>query len=216
MATGYQVGGDLNRFDAATAAAVRSWHQKVGLPNSDAVPLGEVIFVPTSALDRPLRWSKAIAPGVRVSPGDPLLEVLSTTPQVVVEFGGSPPAQLSPPIGADVAFIDGTRRTMTMQSVVTDKGRTWSALVPVGSLCEVAACPLLVPLDRDSGVTATFTLVPKSAGSLVPVAVVRSDAASQSFVVLADGRRRDVSIKVADGGLAIVAGVAPGDILLLP
>ncbi len=213
---GYRVNEDLTTFSAVTATAVRRWHRDLGLPATDTVALGEIVFVPPEALVRPLRWNAAISAGMQLSAGDPLLDVLSAAPQVEVDFGGSPPAQLVPPIEVDVAFADGEHRPLILQAFASEQGRTFSILVPAEPLCNAEACLQLVPPDGTGAATATFTLVPARSGPLVPVAAIRSDAGSHAFVELADGTRRDVSVAVADGGMAIVSGVEQGDVLLLP
>jgi peptidoglycan hydrolase-like protein with peptidoglycan-binding domain len=67
-------------FSRATAAAVRRWQRRAGLPRTGTVPLGGVVFRPG-----PIRVASVTgAAGAPVQPGTPILAVTSTRPVVTV------------------------------------------------------------------------------------------------------------------------------------
>lgn len=213
---GYAVGSDLSRFTSATATAVGEWQRKIGVASSGEVRLGDVVFVSALLLRAPLRWIGTVAVGTRLSAGDPMLEELGPLPQVKVEFGTSPPTQLTPPVEGDVRFPDGEHRPMSLDAFHAEAGRTWSLLAPRGSLCEGLACLKLVPAVGDTAVVVTFTLVPQTTGATVPVAAIQSDAGGNPFVKLGDGTRRTIAIRVVDGGFAVVDGIGAGETIVMP
>jgi peptidoglycan hydrolase-like protein with peptidoglycan-binding domain len=213
---GYRTDSDLSAYTSVTADAVRRWHRDLGLGNSPTVSLGDIVIVPSEWIARPMRWEPGVVAGQRLAAGDPILDVLGETPQVIVDFAGSMPAQLASGDRLVATFSSGQTRPMTLTDPVSQEGRTYSILRTAGPLCASQDCLALVPLAGDASVQAKFTLVPDTSGPLVPVAALRSDSAGKAFVVLEDGTRRGVEIVVVDGGMAVVSGVEAGDVLLLP
>ncbi len=214
---GYKVDKSLSRYTKVTAAAVRRWQRRTGTPQSGVVARGDVVFIPPTALSAPLRWTEGVSVGATISVGAPILERLTPSPTLTIEFGGSVPDQLEPGIAGEVTFPDNATRMVTLSAIHQENGRTWATLDPVGGpLCEGSECLELVPATGETPVDVSFTLVPQTSGPLVPVAAIRSDAASSAFIQLPDGSRRPVTVRVASGGSAIVDGVSVGDEIVLP
>ena len=213
---GYQTDDDLSAYTSVTAEAVRRWQGDLGLGKSSRVVLGDVVIVPSDWLERPLRWEPTLLAGQRLTAGDVILAVLGRSPQILVDFAGSMPAQLAPGDSLVATFSSGRTRPMTLTDPVSNEGRTYSILEAAGPLCRGQDCLALVPLSGDPAVQAKFTLVPSTTGPIVPVGAIQSDGAANAFVVLEDGSRRKVEIVVVDGGLAVVTGVQVGEVLLLP
>lgn len=214
---GYEVDSSSTRYSSVTAAAVRRWQETLGAPQTGVVALGDVVFIPAGALGSPVRWTDAVAVGSTLGAGAPILEQLAPAPTLTIEFGGSVPAQLEAGVVGEVAFPGGARRTVALSSIHQDLGRTWATLDPLDeTLCAGADCLELVPPTGETPIDVTFTLVPETTGPLVPVAAVQSDAAGHAFVVLPDGTRKTVTIRVASGGSAIIDGVSVGDEIVLP
>jgi peptidoglycan hydrolase-like protein with peptidoglycan-binding domain len=214
---GYEVDATLTRYSKVTAAAVKRWQKTLGMGQTGVVALGDVVFVSESALRAPLRWTDAVFVGARVAPGTPILERLVARPTLTIEFGGSPPTQLEPGVAGDATFPNGAHRAIILGPIQSDLGRVWAALEPAGGdLCQAAECLDLVPAAGVTPLDVTFTLVPETTGPLVPVAALQSAAAGQVFVVLPNGQRRTVTVRVASGGSAIVDGITVGEEILLP
>lgn len=214
---GYKVDRSASRYTKVTAAAVRRWQRRVGASPTGVVALGDVVLIPTSALNAPLRWVDAVTVGATIAAGAPIMERRAPSPTLTIEFGGSPPAQLEPGVAGEVTFPNGDTRAITLSAIRQENGRTWATLAPVdGSLCQVAACLALVPANGDTPVDVTFTLVPETTGPMIPVAAIQSDAAGRAFVELPDGSRKTVTVVVASGGSAIVDGLAVGEEIVLP
>lgn len=213
----YDVDAIETRYTKVTAAAVRRWQQTLGIGQTGVVALGDVVFVSGSALQAPLRWTQAVFVGATLAPGTPILELLAPRPTMTIEFGGSPPTQLEPGVTGEVAFPGGADRSVVLSTIRSDLGRVWATLEPVrGDLCPAADCLDLVPAAGVTPLDVTFTLVPETTGPIVPVAALQSDAAGKVFVVLPDGRRQTVTVRVASGGSAIVDGITVGEEIVLP
>ena len=214
---GYDVDATQTRYSKVTAAAVRRWQQTLGIGQTGVVALGDVVFVSGSALQAPLRWTEAVFVGATLAPGTPILERLAPRPTMTIDFGGSPPTQLEPGVTGEVAFPGGADRSVVLSAIRSDLGRVWATLDAVGGdLCPGSDCLDLVPAVGETPLDVTFTLVPETTGPIVPVAALQSDAAGQVFVVLPDGRRQTVTVRVASGGSAIVDGITVGEEVVLP
>jgi peptidoglycan hydrolase-like protein with peptidoglycan-binding domain len=214
---GYDVDATSTRFSTVTAAAVGRWQKTLGIGQTGVVALGDVVFASGSALQAPLRWMDPVFVGATLAAGAPILERLAPRPTLTIEFGGSPPTQLEPGVTGDVKFPNGAHRSVVLGPIQSDLGRVWASLDPAGDdLCLGADCLDLVPAAGVTPLDVTFTLVPETTGPLVPVAALQSDATGGVFVVLADGSRRTVTVRVASGGSAIVDGIAVGEEILLP
>jgi hypothetical protein len=214
---GYIVDDTSTRYSTTTAAAVERWQQTLGIGQTGVIALGDVVFVPGSALHAPLRWTEAVFVGATLAPGTPILERLAPSPTLTIEFGGSPPPQLEPGVAGDVTFPNAAHRSVVLSPIQSDLGRVWATLDPAGDdLCLGADCLDLVPAAGVTPLDVTFTLVPETTGPLVPVAALQTDAEGHVFLVLPDGRRQTVTVRVASGGSAIVDGIAVGEEILLP
>ncbi len=214
---GYEVDDVVDAYTPVTAAAVRAWQGALGVPATSNVPLGDVLIVDPLALQAPLRWTDAVDIGVPLTPGTAILERLSASPKLTVEFGGSPPAQLETGIQGVATFPSGQRRDVTLAAFESSQGRQSAALTAAnGTLCAVDDCLRLAPPSGDTLIEVDFILVHETSGPLLPVAAIQTDALGQSFVERPDGTRRPVTVLVASGGAAIVDGVSAGEEIMLP
>lgn len=214
---GHVIDNTTGLFTSSMTAAVREWQSDLGLPSTGVVALGDVVFLDSPFLATPLRWTEAVQVGASVGAGTPIVELLSSSPALEVEFGGSAPSQLEAGLQGVVTFPSGASRSVTLSSIHANLGRTWATLDPVnGSLCRPEECLTLVPAAGVTSVNVDFTLVPETSGPLVPVAAVQSDASGRAFVQMADGSRRTIDVVVASGGSAIIEGVTVGERILLP
>lgn len=213
----YRVDETRTRYSAVTTAAVRRWQESLGIEGTGVIGLGDVILIPGPAFAAPLRWTDAVSVGATLGPGLPILERLAAAPVLAISFGGSPPAQLEPGTPGDVAFPAGARRSVVLSMIHEGEGSVTATLdPPTGVLCEPAVCLELVAVAGETPLDVTFTLVPETTGPVVPVAAIGSDAAGRAFVVLPDGARLSITVRVASGGLAIVDGIAVGEEIILP
>lgn len=215
---GYRVRAGDPRYTSATRSAVKAWQKSLRLPATGIVRLGDVVFAePTVLSSQPFRPASGVAVGAPINPGTPILERLGATPNIVIEFGGSPPEQVSVGLQGVATFPSGRQACVALSAIRIEEGRTVAEVSGAGGpLCAADACLGLVPASGETRITVEFTLVPEVTGPQLPAAAVQSDAGGQAFVELADGIRRPVEVVVASGGLVIVRGVEPGDVVILP
>lgn len=215
---GYEVDAASETYTAGTADAVRAWQVELGRPESGIVSLGDLLMLRMDFLDGPMyRIAEEVRIGAPLAPGSVLLERLEPAPTLTSDFGGSPPDELGPGQSGLARFGD-TSLEVVLGDFQSSEGRTFATLTAPdgGPVCDPEACIDLVPVEGSRRVNVDFTLVPATTGPVVPIAAVRTDAAGEPFVVLADGTRRPVELVVSSGGLVIVDGVDAGEILLLP
>jgi len=214
---GFVVDDDLERFTAVTAAAVREWQRSLGFRPTGSVALGDVLFVPPSLLGSPIRWLGDVVPGAPVGAGMPIVEVLADQPVLTIDFGSTPSAELAPGLRGEATFPNGGRRDVVLAAIETTGGRVTGRVGPAAEpLCRTDVCLDLVPVEGATGVAVDWIIVPVTSGSVVPVAALQSDAGGRAFVLLPDGSRRPVTVRVVSGGHAVVDGVEVGETILLP
>lgn len=189
----------------------------VGLPPTGIVALGDVLFVPPSVLGAPARWVGEVAVGAPVAAGAPIVEVPADQPVLTIDFGSTAPAEFVPGLRGEAAFANGGRRGVVLAAIETTGGRVTGRVGPAdGLLCRVDDCLDLVPVEGATGVPVDWIIVPPTSGPVVPVAALQSDAGGGAFVLLPDGSRRPVTVRVVSGGRAVVDGVEAGETILLP
>lgn len=204
-------------FGAATARAVSSWSQSIGVGRTDTVPRGRLMFLP----DLPAQIAAAaeLRVGAVVSPGQELLVGADAQPEF--RFTVLPEAVSRTVKGMPVRIeANGTQWDAQVDrlSAATDAvGGTVAVLAPVvgtQSICG-GACGAAVPLGGEAVLPGTLVLVPKTDGPQVPTAAVRADATGGTFVTLDDGSTRSVTVLASSNGRSIVSGVDVGSRVVL-
>lgn len=216
---GYAVDADAATFDAGSVAAVRAWQERLGLPPTGSVQLGDVLFIEAEHLDGPpFRVAPELAIGAPLPQGAPVLERLEAAPSLVMEFSGNLPDPLRPELEGIATYPDGTSVPVIIGDLESAQGRTIVKLTGLdgGPACEPVECLELVPTVGETRVTIEFVLVPPTRGPVIPAAALQTDADGDPFVSLADGSQRTVDIVVTSGGLVIVEGVEVGETIQLP
>jgi peptidoglycan hydrolase-like protein with peptidoglycan-binding domain len=69
-------------FDADTAAAIRSWQDALGMPETGAVEPGDAVFLPGPRRIGQLETSV----GAQLQPGQPVMQVTGTVPMVEIDL----------------------------------------------------------------------------------------------------------------------------------
>jgi len=146
-------------FDADTAAAVRSWQEALGLPETGAVQPGDAVFLPGPRRIGQLETTV----GAQVQPGAAVLEVTATSPVVEIDLDAR--SQELARVGAKVRveLPSGRKVTGTVASVgrvaetaTTPTGETGDPTVSVvvrladpGERDGLDGAPVTVALERD-------------------------------------------------------------------
>lgn len=205
-------------FSAATAAAVRRWHAALGTAAGPSVGAGEILGIPSGALDNSLFAAVAgVGPGAVVGRGQPLLQRISDTPVWTVPLGTSVPTGLA--VGSrGTATLPGGEAALVVDALATgaDGLAVASLRGDAGPPCRAQACPSPAGDEHEALLPVSFVLVPSKTGPVVPVSAIETDAAGSAFVVMADGRRQRVTVLAVARGRAVVDGIAPGAVIELP
>ncbi len=197
------------RFGLSTVEAVRLWQRDAGVAVTGMVGLGELVAVP--ALPARLRLGEEIVLGARLGGGEPA--VFAPTRELRFSLVVSPDQAALIPLGASV--------------MVAHEGYTWQAVVgeattdqageirylltaPGGGMVCGEECATL-PASEHTTLRAQVVVVPQVSGPAVPVAAVHTDPDGTAWVEMADGSRREVTVRASAGGLAVVSGIEPGE-----
>lgn len=206
------------QFGATTDVAVRAWQAALGIEDDGVVRRGDIVFAPV--LPARVVATEALTVGAPLGGGEVVVDALAPAPTIVVPL--TPEQRDLVPLAGDV--------------VVTYPGGTWQGVIaraaePLdegagilelileaasgGPLCGDECTEWIPPLGRtDFGVE--IVVVPETTGPVVPVAAIVTDAGGKHTVRLVDGTQVSVEIQASTGGLAVVSGVEPGDVLVLP
>lgn len=203
-----------SRWDASTTAAVRTWQKNVGAEVTGTVPLGQLVAVaslPSSVvLDRDVVWSGATLRG-----GEPVASVSTGDPSFVMEVTAGQAAMI--PVGTKVLVHgDGTEwEALVADSVQLESSVALGLTAPDGGLVcgdECAALPAGDPLTYLTDVQ----IVEPATGPVVPVAAISTRVDGTTWVTRVAGdvpSDVQVDVRTVAQGLAVVTGVAPGDVV---
>jgi len=205
-------------FDAATTAAVRAWQRALGVTDDGIVRQGDVLYAPSL----PVRVlpTESLLVGAPLSGGEVVLARLAAEPSIVIPL--TPDQRNLVPLSGAVRL---THPGGTWEAVIAraaennDQGIERLDLVlaaPDGGPVCGAACAEAIPATGRTSFPAEIVVVPATTGPVVPTAAIVTDAGGGQSVELADGTTVPITVVVSTGGLAVVNGVEPDDVLRLP
>lgn len=205
-------------FDETTADALRAWQESIGAPPTGAVARGDLIFV--AELPVRIAATDALAVGAPLIQGEIILNRVSAAPSIVVPLA---PEQrnLVPLSGAVlISYPEGTwEAVITRAAEAFQDGAQRLDLVleaPSGGPACGDECADWVPIGERTSFAADIIIVPELTGPVVPVAAITTEPDGDHMLELANGDRVPVEVLVSTGGLAVVDGVQPGDVVVLP
>jgi peptidoglycan hydrolase-like protein with peptidoglycan-binding domain len=207
-----------DEFDEATAAATREWQESLGLELDGIVRHGDVLFTP----ELPVRVvaTEALSVGATLTGGEVVVSGLAPVPTMVVPLT-SEQRNLVPLSGTvRVHYAEGTWEAVIARAAeATEEGVDQLNLVleaPDGGVVCGDACAEWIPFTGRTSFEADIVLVPETTGPVVPVAAIVTDPGGDHSVQLLDGTQVSIDVLVSTGGLAVVDGVEPGDVVVLP
>lgn len=209
---GFDPGSVNGRYGSSTADAVDRWSAHLGLPMDGRVPLGRIVFVPS--LPATIATVPGARLGLRVQPGDELLTGPSGEPRftfrVLPEDVGRTVEgmQVSMRVGEDV-----WRAEVASLAADPDTGATIAVLRPVTGATSICGddCADAVAVGNQAVLPGTLVIVPQTSGAQVPTTAIGADAKGVTFVTMASGERRPVTVKASSDGASIVSGVDAGE-----
>lgn len=215
-------------FTAADAAAVSRWQAALGLPQTGAVRLGELVFAAG-----PVRVAAVRAAlGAEAAPAAPLLDVTSTRHTVTAQLDASRQQLVHEGDQVSVLLPDGhTTAAGTVRGVsrvATQSGQTQNQAA--GGQQPPATVGVTVTLADESAagtldqapVSISITVQSRKGVLAVPVvALLAQPNGDYAVAVRAGGERRLVTVQpglFGDGGLVEVAGagLAEGQLVEVP
>lgn len=212
---GFYSGVVDGKFRASTRDAVSRWQAAVGQERTGQVVLGTVVALP--ALPTGIRLKEQIAVGLTVTGGEPSVLVPDGAPTFWIDL--TQDAAQRVPQGS-VVEITGPQATWTgtTGAGVIDQVNTSSVSIPVTGPDGASPCGqdcTGIPVGDAVYLQAQVQVEAQAAGPAVPAAAVQSDADGATWVQLASGERRDVTVRGSSSGMAVVDGVEVGDEVLV-
>ncbi|MCC6375609.1 MAG: peptidoglycan-binding protein [Microbacteriaceae bacterium] len=210
---GYQSGNVDGVYGSATSDAVRRWTKSLGLPTDSTVPMGRIVFVPK--LPTVVAPKPGLRVGDQVSPGDALLVTAAAEP--VFSFTVLPEAVSTTQPGMVVkiqaASEEWEAQVDRLETSTDQLAGTIAILKPAEgeeSICS-DSCAKLLRLGQKAVLAGTLVYVAPTTGPVLPTAAILTDANGQTFVILADGKKQDVTVRASNDGQTVVDGLKVGD-----
>ncbi|MGI8723023.1 MAG: peptidoglycan-binding domain-containing protein [Geodermatophilaceae bacterium] len=216
-AVGFESGAADGQFDAGVTSAVARWQRSLGIEGTGRVPNGQVRFVPI--LPATLVLAAGIEVGRQLSGAEEALRALAPAPRFSIPLSPEQRDLVPLDVPVNLTHADGEWSAVILSATeVVEDGQ------PVLRLALATADGSPVCADRcdqvaTHGITdfpAAIILVPMTTGPVVPAAAVQTDARGATFVAMADGSARPVTIRAQARGQAVVDGVGAGEHVRLP
>jgi peptidoglycan hydrolase-like protein with peptidoglycan-binding domain len=210
---GYLKGAVTGRFEAATAAGLRTWHRNLGMPTTGEAQLGELVAVPV--LPAALRIGAAVQSGVALSGGEEAVLGLTGEQEFTMVLSAEQSGLMTPATAVRVQHGEATWQAQTAGTTTDANGQTVRILTaPGGGVVCGQDCSTL-PADETVSLRAQAVLVPEVTGPAIPAAAVRTGTDGTPYVVLHDQTRRPVAVLGGGQGLVVVGGLSIGDRIML-
>jgi peptidoglycan hydrolase-like protein with peptidoglycan-binding domain len=183
-------------FDSATQTMVKAWQTSIGVSATGTIPLGTVVFLPTTSTVTTV--SQKV--GAKVGDGDAVLTLAAATQNVVISVPAGDQAQVVTGLKVQIGQVSGQVAQLRSAS---QNGTTvvQAVIVPEKPLAQASA---------GSNVKVTLTLVKVKGALLVPAGalVSRLDGsyAVQVGSMLSNARWQTVKLIAVSGGTAAISG----------
>ena len=211
---------DGTAFGRPMRDAVVAWQKTLGAPQTGVVEAGDIMWLS----EPPLAMIRAtgVEVGGSVSPDTRPFDVVTGTPEVVLAVTAEQAALFPPGSLVSVeGLADGVLAEPRLKEVTAGAGgaQEAGAEIPVlaadgGAWCTAGdACTGWLDGAATAKVAVLVGVVPSMSGPAVPLSAVMSDAAGATYVTSDTGARVDVTILGSSGGVAVVDGLATGDLV---
>lgn len=210
---GYLTTRPDGRYGTTTTAAVRTWQKALGVTVTGTVPLGQIVFV--RALPNMIGPVSGTTVGQQVGAGTQILVTAAAEPAFSFRVLPEAVAQTKPglPVTIDVGSTSWRAQVVRLSQATDGTGDTIAVLGPAPdqpTICG-STCGSAVSLGGSTVLPGSLILVPKTAGAQLPTAFILTDVQQRTYVVMANGDRRSVSVLASQDGASIVKGVTVGE-----
>lgn len=212
--TGYYQTEPTGKFDDGTLLAWRALQKAHHGDNFDNVPLGTLVAFAT--LPTTVEHTEHLRKGKQLVGGEDLLRAPAGNRQYYLSLAKE---QLEfVPIGANVTVsVNGTVLTGVVTEHVSDTNATTTKILVAQEngkeLCD-PNCHQLPVVTKQNYLAKVNPSSPVK-GIIIPLAVIRTNAQNETYVVDKNGQQHIVEILGTNQGLAAVKGIPEGSILKL-
>ncbi|CAN5365619.1 hypothetical protein BH24ACT7_BH24ACT7_03390 [soil metagenome] len=216
VAAGFYDGEVDGVFGTGTRTAVRGWQDSLGVDDDGVVRRGDVVFLPV--LPAEVVMGEGVVVGAELGAGEVAVRYVTGPPRFHIPL--SPEQRPLVPLEGEVVVshdeLMWPARVAQILEIPTES-RVELVLEGAdgGAVCG-DACVGAVPLGQRVDFPARIVVVPETAGPVVPMAAITTDAAGSTTVTGVDGATIPIEVVVASDGLAVVDGLAVGDVIRLP
>lgn len=196
-------------FGPVTEAAVKRWQRSIGARDDGIVDPGALLFVAGLSV----RLEVLPSVGARIATGGDLVRVLGERPAFVATIGASQRAELATGMTVVIGGPEGETWPGELGPFELQPDGRYSASLS-GELCGHACDGIAVA--GETALSGSVELVPKTEGVVVPTSALVEQPSGDLAVTLADGGNAEVRILAEADGFAVVEGLEPGTIIVLP
>ncbi|MEA2010670.1 MAG: peptidoglycan-binding domain-containing protein [Actinomycetota bacterium] len=203
-------------FGRGTRTAVREWQESVGVKVDGVVRRGDVVFADGLAA-RVVLGSEVVV-GAELSGSEVTVRRVAGDPVFVIPLALEQRDLVPLTAAVEVSHAGGVWHGVIAAVVEDDLHGQLHLVLEAdggGALCGLE-CAEVVPLEGRSDYPAKIVVVPETTGPMVPVAAIATGPDGSTFVRMAGGGETLVVVVAVSNGLAVVEGVSPGDVILLP
>ena len=215
-AQGFYEGEIDGVFGRVLRDAIKAWQKTVGVPDDGVVRRSDLVFI--DSLPARVALSTEVNVGALLSGGEQAIWLIPDEPmfRIPLTIDQRTLVPLSSPVF--VSFPDGVWAAHTVAAVEqVERGQLDLILAGAdgGPVCGSDCASWLSLTDR-TDFRAEVVVIPETIGTVVPVAAITTGPSGEPHVTLPDGITRMVVVVESSDGLAVVAGVTVGEVLLLP
>jgi peptidoglycan hydrolase-like protein with peptidoglycan-binding domain len=212
---GFYQGEPDGSFGGSTRTAVKKWQDSLGVDDDGVVQAGDIVFVPS--LPARVVLADTVSVGARLSGGEEVVLLVPDAPVFTIPLAAEQASLVPLSADVEVVFGAGVWEATIDRAVEIEFGQLDLVLIGSdgGSVC-TSECVEWVDLEDPTSFRAIIIIIPETTGSAVPVAAIGTDPGNNTFVILADGSLRPVTIIESANGLAIVEGIDAGTEILIP
>lgn len=204
-------------FDEQTAQAVRTWQESMSVPVDGVVRRSDVAFLP----ELPVRavGTEALVVGASLNGGEVVIEALATAPTVVIPLAVEQRNLV--PLDARVIVHHAAGSWNAVIARANQRAEPGAGLdllleAPEGGALCGESCIEAIPAQGTTNLEAEVVVVPETTGPVVPVAAIVTEPDGQQTVEIVGRGRVPIDILASTNGSAVVRGVEPGEVVVLP